>query len=371
MARITGETLFTIARQYETSAAAIRALNEDGNLDWDLLSPGDVVCVPAGDEEEDADTTQIVESEGSTSPTERPLRSSSTMESPNSLEACSVFPSAIVDGVETRPHAWPWQALIGLASSNGSFPQESFCGGVLIGNQTVLTAAHCIVQCIAADVCIINNKNVSGYRVGLGVHKRSKFHTYIGISKVYVHKDYNFHNGHRNDVAILKLERPVRFSKRVQPVRLPSEQFRLCPGAEVVVTGWGGVDAVPEIPDQYSRKAANFSDALRQGKIRVIDSERCRLNYGKVFSSATMICAGTEGGGTDACQGDSGGPLVVFDPLPVGPSNKAQSGYVLVGLVSWGVGCGTAGNSGVYTSIPYLLPWIRQMQRRGRMDGYE
>jgi hypothetical protein len=110
------------------------------------------------------------------------------------------------------------------------------------------------------------NKKLSGYQIGLGVHKRSTFWPFLNISSIHRHRNYL---GLKNDIAIFKLAEPVRFSPKstppgrseVQPVKLPDENFQLCPGSEVIVTGWGSV--IPQnltwhLRKQHSHAACSF-----------------------------------------------------------------------------------------------------------------
>ncbi|WP_344336478.1 serine protease, partial [Kitasatospora putterlickiae] len=87
-----------------------------------------------------------------------------------------------------------------------------------------------------------------------------------------------------------------------------------------------------------------LSAAARVVTVPLIRRDACRQEYGAAAVTDRMICAGEDAGGKDACQGDSGGPLV--------------QGGALIGVISWGVGCGRPGAAGVYTRIGALRPWI-------------
>lgn len=96
-----------------------------------------------------------------------------------------------------------------------------------------------------------------------------------------------------------------------------------------------------------------MSDVLLQASVQVIDSTRCNAEdayQGEV--TAEMVCAGTPQGGVDACQGDSGGPLMYH-----------SGHWQVVGIVSWGYGCGSPTTPGVYTKVTAYLDWIYNVRK--------
>ncbi len=110
------------------------------------------------------------------------------------------------------------------------------------------------------------------------------------------------------DVALIELDRPVRFGERVRPVCMPEEEEAeeteeedYYAGRAATVSGWG---------DTTSGGAG--SDVLREVTVRVVAQAECRRRYGgEEQVTDRMLCAGDRRGGRDACQGDSGGPLVL------------------------------------------------------------
>jgi secreted trypsin-like serine protease len=100
---------------------------------------------------------------------------------------------------------------------------------------------------------------------------------------------------------------------------------------------WGATDPSIPVPVQYLREVA----------LPILIDERCEQVYGSRYVKETMICAGEVGDGVDTCQGDSGGPLIV--------PNEVTGVSELVGITSWGVGCG---NVGVYTRVQSYISWI-------------
>nr|XP_025970179.1 transmembrane protease serine 5 isoform X4 [Dromaius novaehollandiae] len=144
------------------------------------------------------------------------------------------------------------------------------------------------------------------------------------------------------DIALMKLKVPLNFSDAVGAVCLPPSRQDLLHGTRCWVSGWGYTS-----PDQ-----AQVTETLKEALVPLIGTRRCNSScmYGGELS-ARMLCAGYPHGQVDACQGDSGGPLVCQD----------GSTWRLVGIVSWGQGCGEPNHPGVYTNVAQLLPWIYQV----------
>merc|ERR1711874_46945 len=149
-----------------------------------------------------------------------------------------------------------------------------------------------------------------------------------------------------NDIALIKLSRPVNFSSEVLPVCLPPRTPTYT-NKVATVTGWGTTSS-----------GGSTSDVLREVDVRVWSNLECeRTQYGSAIKD-TMLCAASQHGhgGQDSCQGDSGGPLVFQD----GGSN-----YDLIGVVSWGNGCGLQNFPGVYTRVSKYLDWIKTNTQDG------
>lgn len=96
-----------------------------------------------------------------------------------------------------------------------------------------------------------------------------------------------------------------------------------------------------------------MSDTLLQASVQLINHTRCNAEdayQGEV--TKMMLCAGIPEGGVDTCQGDSGGPLMYH-------SDQWQ----VVGIVSWGHGCGGPSTPGVYTKVTAYLNWIYNVRK--------
>ncbi|XP_060901471.1 vitamin K-dependent protein C [Labrus mixtus] len=222
----------------------------------------------------------------------------------------------------------PWQVL--LLNALGQF----HCGGVLIDESWVLTAAHCL-------------KNNFRFRVRLGDYERFRdegTEITLRVLKTFKHPDYDS-NTVDNDIALMRLETPAQFSEYILPVCLPgramAERVLHLNGTLTVVTGWG----------KDSLDSIHFSSALNVIKVPLVDHDICARHMTNNVTN-NVLCAGNLGQKTDACEGDSGGPMVTL----------YRDTWFLIGLVSWGEGCGQIDKLGIYTKVSTYNEWIQQVK---------
>ncbi|XP_077205443.1 vitamin K-dependent protein C-like isoform X2 [Paroedura picta] len=165
----------------------------------------------------------------------------------------------------------------------------------------------------------------------------------ILTDKLVPHENYN-KTSSDNDIALLHLARPVFFNKYVLPICLPvknlAKQELTKEGTQTVVTGWG---------TQSENSATNYTSVLNYIEVPVAPRNECAHAMQNLISD-NMLCAGILGDKRDSCHGDSGGPMVT----------QFKKTWFLVGLVSWGEGCGNPDNFGIYTKISSYLEWIDQ-----------
>ncbi|XP_039621683.1 mannan-binding lectin serine protease 1 [Polypterus senegalus] len=235
----------------------------------------------------------------------------------------------------------PWIAML---SKNGL----PFCGGSLVGNKWIVTAAHCLHDPLDSENSVVRSSDLftpGSFQIILGKHRtRSRddteqvFHYKTSI----LHPQYKA-NTLEFDVGLLELSEPAVLNNYIIPVCLPEEasQSDLQDGDMVLVSGWG---------KQFLRR---LPESLMEIEIPIVSHEVCEQGYSKLNRriSEDMLCAGEKEGGKDACQGDSGGPMVTL--------NKNSGRWYLAGVVSWGDGCGANDRFGVYSNIMKSLQWIK------------
>ncbi|XP_055949985.1 mannan-binding lectin serine protease 1-like isoform X1 [Argiope bruennichi] len=248
----------------------------------------------------------------------------------------------IVGGHNTKKGAYPWQVMLWEPTL------KSFCGGSLLNERWIATAAH----------CFINYKGLRWDRIviKLGKHDREheeeeEFRTGIADpSSIVVHPAYNKVT-FDNDLALVRLRDHVHFSDYILPVCLGDrdlgEKFLAgsSGGSPIymgTVTGWGKLKEFGPSP-RY----------LQEIRLPIVDQKICLASTNYTVSR-NMFCAGyAQEILGDACHGDSGGPFLM----------PHRERWYLVGIVSWGEGCGKANKYGFYTRIPNYLPWIKGIMK--------
>ncbi|MFN3971336.1 MAG: S1 family serine peptidase [Gemmobacter sp.] len=291
----------------------------------------------------------------------------------------------VVGGEIAAPGAWPWQVAL-LISGQPVGPGAQFCGGSILLEEWVLTAAHCLhmqapdgrwgnLRPEALQVLVGANDLVPGQ--GDAVPVRS----------VHVHPDY-VGTEYDNDIALIRLARAPQVP--FATITVPTAEFGDYldqPGVVTMVTGWGLIEG--------GRQPV----ALRQAEIQMMDRSLCnaalmeaKANEAvKGFAhavttfgvkeddayalwdqlvakapppmSGNMLCSGTFEGGRTACSGDSGGPLVVA---------LKDGSYVQAGVVSWGLsgaggkGCNEKAPFSAYTRVSNYLPWMETVVAANR-----
>jgi len=178
------------------------------------------------------------------------------------------------------------------------------------------------------------------------------------VKRIVVHEAY-YAGALFNDVALLFLNEPVKFAPNIDTICLPpaaTVNRNLFDGQTCFASGWG--------KNSFGQDG-KYQVILKKIDLPMVPVDRCqsalrRTRLGPHFKlHNSFLCAGGEAG-RDTCRGDGGSPLVC--QLPDSPY------YALVGLVSWGIGCGDQGTPGVYVNVPLFVPWITEQMNKARMD---
>lgn len=235
----------------------------------------------------------------------------------------------IINGKQAPAGAFPWQVSLGVSWITDPYAAH-FCGGSVLSERWIVTAAHCAVRLTPSQIVVTAGTN----RLVDGATRRN-------INRIIVHKNYNRIRSD-NDIALLELRDPLPMGMPIQRVDLlrPSEEVGLTVTSVLTVTGWGAI----------TEGGGPVRDLEYLDDLPFVPLETCNSTQaynGRITTN--MICAGFRAGGKDSCQGDSGGPLT----LGSGTSLR------LAGIVSWGDGCAQPDRVGVYTRVANYVEWVQ------------
>uniref|UniRef100_A0A8C8ZMA0 Peptidase S1 domain-containing protein n=1 Tax=Prolemur simus TaxID=1328070 RepID=A0A8C8ZMA0_PROSS len=228
----------------------------------------------------------------------------------------------IIGGHEARPHSRPYMAFLQIWHQG----TRKRCGGSLIREDFVLTAAHCWGSLI---------------NVTLGAHnivKQEKDQQVIPVKKATPHPAYGS-NRFSNDIMLLQLEKKARRTAAVRPLKLPRFMGQVHPGKKCTVAGWGQTSLEGKV-----------SDTLQEVTLTVQQDKTCELLFPRDYHKAMEICVGDPKTINSTFKGDSGGPLVC--------KNFTQ------GILSSGGINATPPR--IFMKVSHFLPWIRKTMKRSR-----
>ncbi|USH01893.1 serine protease [Grimontia kaedaensis] len=252
----------------------------------------------------------------------------------------------IINGDYASIEATPWQAFLTIGNR---FQGSYSCGGIIISDNYVLTAAHCVDGFRAGDI-----------KIFAGFESREYSGVGISASAVTMHPDYEDFQ-FTADIALVKLASAL--PSTVKPIRLlsPTEQsemdteFNGAASQNLYVSGWGSTSTNGDA-SQYLRKT--YLNGVRDLSCSWVN----QFGYDQNLADA-YVCA-NETFTTGICSGDSGGPLVWQNKNNAG---DADMGYRAVGIVSFSsafFGCGSPSAEDGFSQISTYYDWINQ-----NMDG--
>ncbi|XP_076836649.1 granzyme K-like [Brachyhypopomus gauderio] len=239
------------------------------------------------------------------------------------LQETACMDDSIIGGKQVKK---PW--MVSVQSE-----KHHVCGGILIEDQWVLTAAHCkgflkqeSASVLLGAVSLSNDANVQRIRV-------QRYHIPETFSK----------KSKEDDIMLLQLHKKAQIKKKVVEVKAVSKSAKdISHGTKCKVSGWGTT----------SKESQEGSDTLLEAEVTVVKRAQCNLYYnGNPVITDDMLCAGNKKGKRDACLGDSGGPL--------------ECKKSIVGIVSGGDGCGNPKKPGVYTRLSKRhVSWINSILKK-------
>ncbi|XP_018568809.1 serine protease 7-like [Anoplophora glabripennis] len=255
-------------------------------------------------------------------------------------------PNKIRNGKDANLNEFPWMALLSYKTSSG--PQFQ-CGGAIVNDRYILTAAHCITNLMSPLLGVRVGEHKISSKVDCEVQDDGNEVCSplpvqdLAIEEVIVHPGYD-KEVISNDIGLLRVSKMNSDAENVRPVCLPiTEDTRNARISYCVVTGWGFTDT------------GRNADVLQKVDLPIMNLTSCSEVYKsekKVKLSYKQICAGGKNK-KDSCPGDSGGPMQVAAAV------NGEPRYVQQGIVSFGHRfCGTEGYPGVYTRVAYYMDWI-------------
>jgi len=253
----------------------------------------------------------------------------------------------MVGGVEVQQNAYPWHValyyLFPPAVNNGSGVGSVYrCGGSIINEYFILTAAHCLKNDTGKLMVPAENMFVV-----LGEHNRNitteTKEVWMGVQEMIPHEHYDFNGTFKNDIGLLLLTQPIKFSTTIRPICLPSPNVNYI-GKTGITIGWGALS--------YD---TDYHHLLLETDIPILKMVNCKRMYSGL-SNDKQLCGGGYNGTNAICKGDSGGPLMIPDDFGI---------YTIVGITSFSftTECDSP-YPHVYTRVDSYLEWIGTKTRR-------
>ncbi|EAT35961.1 AAEL011917-PA [Aedes aegypti] len=222
----------------------------------------------------------------------------------------------IAGGIDAEEGQFPYQVSLRTASNNAHF-----CGGSVLNNRWIITAASCA-----------QGKEPAGISVMAGSKSLTRGGSIHPVDRIIVHPNFDV-TTLANDVAVMRVRVPFMLSPDILAVQMSSEYVSIAYGA--LVSGWG----------RRAMDSPTFPDWLQYVPVTIITNTECRVRFESPYDQRitdNTICSSAPVG-RGACLGDAGGPLL--------------HGGELQGVVSWGIPCGL-GYPDVYARVSVHRPWV-------------
>lgn len=252
----------------------------------------------------------------------------------------------VVGGNSTYEGEFPWAVSIQRHGNH-------HCGGVIVDRRWILTAAHCVRSQLVGNLAVrTGGHTLSRSSNGISSHLEKDYQ----VEQIVMHDDFSRYdnltasqlkssaNTNNADIALLKLKHDIHWNDLAWPVCFPDRDAGNFSGHDAIVIGWG----------KLNEKSEEFSNELQKVKLTIIDNKVCQNWFRQAGRDMPIddriICAGFKHGGKDACHGDSGGPLL----------SRINGQYVVVGVVSTGIGCARPLLPGLYSRVSSYINWIER-----------
>ncbi|KAG8283301.1 serine-type endopeptidase activity protein [Homalodisca vitripennis] len=250
----------------------------------------------------------------------------------------------VVNGYPAELGTWPWMAALGYRSYRKTFVLD--CGGSLVSDRYVVTAAHCVAKIINNPLYVVRLGDLDlDDTVADGASPID-----VPIERAIAYDNYNT-TTHSGDIGLVKLKHRVQYTTLIRPICLPeSDTFGSSSlvGESCDIAGWGRT--------AHKNPRAVVVTHLQEARVDITDKNNCSNAYRRFHTTVIddgVICA-ISPIGQDACQGDSGGPLMLTS-LVGGSFN-----FYLLGVVSHGYKCAEPGYPGIYSKVVFYMDWIKK-----------
>lgn len=271
---------------------------------------------------------------------------------PDITSICGLPQKPRAPSQESRSKNRSGKIISGQSASKGSFPWQAmlwelwagaFCGGALVSEEWIVTAAHCIVE---FQDRFARSLRIASLVVKLGKNDqnhREVEEAIVNVAKVITHPRFD-QVSYDNDIAMVRLSRKVRFTDYILPICVGTRNFLeenvYTRNVSGTVTGWG-----------LMAEDGSWPMRLQQITLPLVDHDKCVESTAYPVTE-NMYCAGYEKRVIgDACKGDSGGPFAV----------QVEARWYLAGLVSWGEGCDREGKYGFYLKVGNYIAWMKHI----------